>query len=131
MNWLEIIKLAFTALTFLLSLTSLIVAALIRRDSAAKAALRTVQLELASRIDVNQTRQDSQLAGMTTRFDGLSLQVSQMAEAIKHVPTHHDMTALREAMTSLSNVVAELKGSQDANTRMVERMNQYLMERGT
>lgn len=97
----EWLRVGFEALAFLLSVTALIYARFDRKDEQL--------LEVYKRI--NQLEQnDARLSGG---------------------PTHNDLAALRSTVADLSRGLASLEGALGANTRMVERMNQFLMEKGT
>lgn len=55
--------------------------------------------------------------------------ITKVEERLGYVPTATELTGIRDAIASLANQVAELRGSLGAVTRTTERMNRYLMER--
>ena len=50
---------------------------------------------------------------------------------IKQIPNHRDIDALQTSITSLTSQVSKLEGALEANTRMTERINEFLMHRGS
>lgn len=67
---------------------------------------------------------------VSSRIDGHDKRLTRVEETIRHVPNGSDMIGVRDALSRLANQVAEMRGAQNSATRMVERINEYLMERG-
>lgn len=63
-------------------------------------------------------------------LDDVRERLARIEERIKHVPTNHDLTDVRQAVSKLGAQISQLSGEQHANARLLERINQYLMERG-
>lgn len=59
----------------------------------------------------------------------MSNRVGRIEETLKHMPTVSDIRGIQQGLSGLANQVAELRGAQTGTKRMVERMNEYLMER--
>lgn len=57
--------------------------------------------------------------------------VARVDEMIKQIPNHRDIDALQTSITSLTSQVSKLEGALEANTRMTERINEFLMHRGS
>lgn len=64
------------------------------------------------------------------RMDGLSMRLTSLEEAVKGMPSHRDIDVLQNSIALVGQRVAKLEGSIEANTRMCERINQYLLEGG-
>lgn len=67
--------------------------------------------------------------GLDKRLTAHDTRITKVEERLRYVPTATELTGVRDAIASLANQVAELRGSLGAVTRTTERMNRYLMER--
>lgn len=56
--------------------------------------------------------------------------VALLEQSQKQQLTSRDMEGMRSEMSRLTQTIATLEGALEVTTRTVERMNQFLMERG-
>jgi hypothetical protein len=120
----EQVRLAWEILTGLLAAAAFVFSWYARNSHAQKASLEQLQSDTDRRFERIERDGNMRHTENLTRLTGLE-------EAMKHMPTNRDLDHLSQALALNSNVVSEIKGGLASNTRMVERMNQYLMERGT
>ncbi|MDE2470355.1 MAG: DUF2730 family protein [Bradyrhizobium sp.] len=69
-------------------------------------------------------------AAPKTALEDVNNRLTRIEERVAHLPTDHDLVDVRDALGKLGAQIAQLSGEQRAATRLVEHMNQYLMERG-
>lgn len=62
------------------------------------------------------------------RMELISTRLTSLEETVKNVPSHRDIDVLQASIAQVGQRVARLEGLIEANTRMAERMNQFLME---
>lgn len=120
-----------SALSFPLALAAFVFSRRDRSSDAMKAALSRIETTLSSRIESERRVGDVRHAENTQRLGAIESHSAALDEAIKHVPTQHHFRMLQTEIGLVATSVAKLEGSVEAMTRMAERMNQYLMERGT
>jgi hypothetical protein len=113
------------------SIISILMAWQAKRTHAQKSAVAEVDRNLRKLVDDKHEENLANFREMFTEIRNIGSRLTKMETTVEHQPTVRDMDLMRQALTSLSGTVSELKGSSDASTRMVERMNTFLMERGT
>lgn len=55
--------------------------------------------------------------------------LGRVEERVQHLPTDEDLTSVRNELAKLGSQISQLMGEQRSTTRLVERINQYLVER--
>ncbi len=120
-----------SVLALLVSITALILARRDKQSEAQKNALARIEQTLGTRIESIERLGNERHGTNVESLNQIQQNMAKVNEALRHIPTARDLDGLQHAIGSLGNVVSELKGSQEANNRMVDRMNQFLMERGT
>ncbi|WP_421793942.1 hypothetical protein [Hydrocarboniphaga effusa] len=94
-------------------------------------ALKRIEDTLGDRIDANQQLQEERHRTNTDRLAKIDARLSGVDEALRAIPNHRDYDVLQNTIALQGQSIARVEGALEANTRMVERMNQFLMERGT
>jgi hypothetical protein len=56
--------------------------------------------------------------------------IAALEQANQHALTSSDLHNMREQISELNRSISKLEGSLEVSTRTIERMNQFLMERG-
>ncbi|MGQ0621342.1 MAG: hypothetical protein ACT4QA_22155, partial [Panacagrimonas sp.] len=118
-NW-EIVRSLAAVLAVLMSMVALRVSRSDKSADAQKAALARVENQLTGDVEA-----------LRHLIGNINIQMSAFEEAFKHIPTSRDFDLLQNSISDVSQAVARQQGALEANTRMVERMNSFLMERGT
>lgn len=95
------------------------------------AALKRVEDTLNSRIASTHQLQEERHATNVVALASINARLSGVDEALKNIPNHRDYDVLQNTIALQGQSIARVEGALDANTRTVERMNQFLMERGT
>lgn len=151
-DW-EIVRSIAAILAVILSLTALLVARSDKSREAAQNALSSmekkfnekvdnvsvvshgaltrVEHNLSKRIDESNTLGQTRFDAMNGQLQTLSTRFAGLDEALKSIPTHRDLDVIQNAIANMGNSLSKQQGALEANTRMVERMNQFLMEKGT
>lgn len=93
--------------------------------------LKRVEDSLSNRIDSIQALQEERHTTNVTTLTAITNHLSGLDKVLESIPNHRDHDVLQQTIALQGQNIARLEGSLDANTRMVERMNQFLMERGT
>ncbi|MGQ0700394.1 MAG: hypothetical protein ACT4PZ_19415 [Panacagrimonas sp.] len=127
----EVFRTLASAFAVLVALAALVLARRDRGSDKVNASLSRLETTLGSRIDSDHQLSESRHASNTKRLGGIEAHISALDEAIKHVPTQNDFRSLQMEIGLVATSVARLDGTLESSTRMVERMNQYLMEKGT
>lgn len=64
------------------------------------------------------------------RIDGVEKQVVKLEHTVERLPDHADLRKLQEQMTNTNVLLAEIHAGQKATAHQVNRMSDYLMNRG-
>ncbi len=121
MNWntlIEIAQLTWNVFAGLGTLVALIWGWTLRRSAADSKSLSSLEAKLS--LEDRKIQQG---------VSGLDARIGRVEERVSHLPTDHDLADMREALAQLGSKISDLSGEQRATTRLVERINQYLMER--
>lgn len=94
-----------------------------RRTAAERKALVETERLLNERIDRH-------ITGNEDSLDDLRARMGRVEERIDHLPKSRDIADVRDAIAQLAAQVSSLAGEQRAAARLVEQINQYLMEHG-
>lgn len=116
--YIEIAQFAWNVLFGVGTLVALVWTWTLRRSAADAKSLVDLEKKLS--------KQD---AAITKGVSDLDVRLGRVEERVNHLPTDHDITDVREALAKLGAQMSDLSGEQRATTRLVERINQYLMER--
>lgn len=138
----------FPALALVIASLSLVVSALSfffgRRDKTADV-IKGLRSEIASSQKVamdrmettfNQRISNLEVLGAerhsinVTSLANLSEKLARVDETIKNIPNHRDIDGLQNTISGLTSQVSRLEGALEANTRMTERINDFLMSGG-
>lgn len=94
-----------------------------RRTAAERKALAETERRLNDRIAEH-------ISGNENALDDLRARMGRVEERIDHLPKGRDIADVRDALAQLATQVSSLAGEQRATARLVEQINQYLMEHG-
>lgn len=111
------------------TLVAIVISLWVKRSSANSDRVTQVEERLHQRLDAQNQSNERRDSDAQAASWGMSNRVGRIEETLKHMPTVSDIRGIHEGLTGLANQVAELRGAQTGTTRMVERMNEYLMER--
>lgn len=64
------------------------------------------------------------------RIDGVEKQVARLEHQVERLPDHSDLAQLREQMAASNLLLAEINTSQKATAQQVDRLSDYLLNRG-
>lgn len=130
-GWIRLAQFGFQVVCALLGGAAFVMAWWDRKERASKRALTDLERRVQGRLIDFESAQDSHHQSNQQAFAMLRERMAAVDETMKHMPTHSDITHLAQAVATLAARVAELKGEVAGTTRTVERMNQFLMERGS
>lgn len=137
-----VIALLIAALSLLVSALSLFLG---RKDKSADV-VKALRGEIASSQKSALDRMESAFNSRLTNLEVLSAErhstnVNTLAllserlvrvdETVKQIPNHRDIDQLQNSISNLSGNVKKLEGALEANTRLSERINDFLMHKGT
>lgn len=130
MNW-EVVRAVATVLALLLSCAAFVFARRDRNSDAQKAAIARVENKFAGDIEALKEVVENRRVTTDRTLSEIHGDISTFREAIKHMPTVRDIDLLQNSLSELASAISKQQGTLESNTRMTERMNNYLMERGT
>jgi hypothetical protein len=138
LNYAQVVSLVISGLALVVAILTF---AFHRRDKSSEKidAMKTSQAQslkriedtLSSRIDANKQLQDERHQTNDVRLSKIEARLSGVDEALRAIPNHRDYDVLQNTIALQGQSIAKVQGALEANTRTVERMNQFLMERGT
>lgn len=131
MDWFKVAGFVWNVLIALASAGAFAVSWYGRKERASKAALEALEQKMQDRLMSYEDTQDRNHQTSSEALAGLRERMAGIEETLKHVPTARDIANLVDSVNLLSNATSQLRGEVGATTRMVERMNQFLMERGS
>lgn len=127
----EILRSLAAAFAVVVALSAFVVARRDKHSEATQTALNRVEQTLGARIDAIVELGEARHAPLSARIAELNARFAGLDEALKSIPNHRDFDTLQSVISTVAQAVAKQQGALESNTRMVERMNSYLMERGT
>lgn len=95
-----------------------------------KTALNRIETTLQGRIGQLEAVSSERHAANTMSLTEMREKLARVDETIKQIPNHRDIDQLQGSLSNLSNQISELKGAVGATTRMTERINEFLMQKG-
>lgn len=130
MNW-EIARSLAAVLSLLISFAALFWARRDKQSEVQKAALSTLENKVSEDVEALKGLVELRRTASDSSFAQINREMGVLSEAIKHLPTVRDIDLLQNSMSVIAQAVAKQEGALESNTRMVERMNSFLMEKGT
>lgn len=95
-----------------------------------KRALDRIEASLQSRISQLEVLGSERHGTNVTTLANLGERMARVDEKLAQIPGHRDIDKLQESISQLASQVSNMKGSLDANTRITDRMNEYLIHKG-
>ena len=130
-GWIRLAQFGFQVLCALLGGAAFVMTWMDRKERASKKALSDLERKVQVRLNEHESTQDSNHQINQQALAALRERMAALDETLKHMPTNSDINNLAQSVFTLASRVAELKGEVSGTTRTVERMNQFLMERGS
>lgn len=127
----EIIRSIAALGALVVSLIALFLARNDRGTERQMAGLNRVETSVTTRLSADKELADERHNSISTRLGQIESRLSGVDEAFKHAPNATHLNAIQVQVGEVAQTVGRLGGILDANTRMVERMNDHLMNRGT
>ena len=102
-----------------------------RRSSANKDALSELENLFIQTMKEEQMTRINSHRSVEAVLTNLRERINTSEETLKHLPTGNDIAGVKDVLTIVAKEVSELRGAQSGTTRMVERMNDFLMSRSS
>ncbi len=130
-GWIRLAQFGFQVVCALLGGAAFVMTWMDRKERASKKALSDLERKVQVRLNEHESTQDSNHQINQQALAALRERMAALDETLKHMPTNSDINNLAQSVSALASRVSELKGEVSGTTRTVERMNQFLMERGS
>lgn len=127
----ELIHNALALAALLVSLAAFFFARRDRSAEAQKAAMGELRMQLTEQIRVDRETNDRRHNANVGSLGKIEQRLAAGDEVMKLLPNYRDLERLSNVIGQIAESVANQRGALESNTRMVERMNQFLMEKGT
>lgn len=92
--------------------------------------LNRIEATLQGKITALESLGSERHSTNTSALTEIREKLARVDETIKQIPNHRDIDQLQNSIGALTSQVSELKGALAANTRMTERINEFLMHKG-
>lgn len=127
----EIARSIAAVLSLLLSMAALFWARRDKQTEAQKTALSDLENKLSEDVEALKELVEARRTSTDISIASIKSEMATLGEGIKHLPTSRDIDMLQNSISTVAQAVSHQRGALESNTRMVERMNQFLMEKGT